>query len=402
MKALSRTLWVVALAGAVTVGACGGDSTSPPAGAANVTVSPSSWLAVGAGETLRFTATVRDAQGGTLGSEPVTWTSSDAGVVSVDASGLATAVGLGEATITATAGTASGSAALEVWIPETVAEYVPGTSYFGRRSYVEYIPGELPLVLSAPHGGSLEPSEIPNRSYGTTVTDSNTRQTVLAVRDALVARTGKAPHVIISHLRRTKLDPNRDVGEGAQGNPYAELAWEEFQGFIDIASAEVTERYGAGFYIDLHGHGHAIARAELGYLLSASQLNGSDEDLDAGSAASQSSIRALADASPLAFSALLRGPLSLGGYLEDEGVAVVPGPTSPGPGSADYFTGGYNTQRHGSLESGRTVSGVQIELPLPGIRDTDANRSAFGAALASALDAFMTRHFGFFAGEATP
>lgn len=82
--------------------------------------------------------------------------------------------------------------------------------------------------------------------------------------------------------------------------------------------------------------------------------------------------------------------------MQKEGIRAVPSPGDPSPGSNDYFTGGYNTGRHGSLEPGRTVSGVQIELPLPGIRDSAANRQAFGEALASALEAYMTGHFGFF------
>jgi hypothetical protein len=43
------------------------------------------------------------------------------------------------------------------------------------------------------------------------------------------------------------------------------------------------------------------------------------------------------------------------------------------------------------------VSGVQIELPRPGIRDTEANRRAFGLALAAAVEAYMNVHYGFFA-----
>jgi hypothetical protein len=360
-----------------------------------VDVSPAVSLAVGAGDTVRFSAVVRDASGLRL-SVAVQWRTDSPAVATVDATGLVTAVGTGVTRVAAEAEGGSGSASVEVWIPAVVPSHQPGTSYFGRREYVEYVPGTLPLVISAPHGGSLEPAEIPDRTYGTTVTDSNTRETVAAVRQAFIERTGEAPHVVISHLRRTKLDPNRDIIEAAQDNPFAENAWREFQAFIDIATEHVVASRGSGFYVDLHGHGHAIARAELGYLLSASRLNGSDATLDAGGVAGLSSIRALADLSPLPFSALLRGPSSLGGLMQREGVRSVPSPGDPSPLDADYFTGGYNTERHGSSRQGRTVSGVQIELPLPGIRDNAQNRAAFGQALATALEAYMMEHFGFF------
>ena len=30
--------------------------------------------------------------------------------------------------------------------------YVPGQSYFGRNNYIEYLAGNAPVILSAPHG----------------------------------------------------------------------------------------------------------------------------------------------------------------------------------------------------------------------------------------------------------
>lgn len=375
--------------------ACGGGEGTEPS-IVTVEVEPRSALVVGVGETARFKAVVRERSGGQVPGALVSWSSGNQAVATVDGQGVARGVATGTTTVTASSGGASASAAVEVWVPATVTAYVPGTSYFGRKSYVEYIPGELPVVISAAHGGALEPQEIPNRTWGTTVTDSNTRETTLAVRDALLDRTGKAPHVIISHLRRTKLDPNREIGEAAQGNPFAELAWHEFQAYVDTATTAVARTYGSGFYVDLHGHGHAVPRAELGYLLSASQLNRDDAEIDAQGLVAQSSIRALAARSPLPFSKLLRGSRSLGGYLQAEGVRSVPSPSDPSPGADAYFSGGYNTDRHGSRAAGRTVSGVQIELHMPGIRDTDSNRRAFGVALARALEAYMLDHYGFF------
>ena len=41
--------------------------------------------------------------------------------------------------------------------------YLPGVSYFGRSNYIEYIAGDLPIIISAPHGGALIPAEMPDR-----------------------------------------------------------------------------------------------------------------------------------------------------------------------------------------------------------------------------------------------
>ena len=48
--------------------------------------------------------------------------------------------------------------------PVPPVTYVAGQSYFGRNSYVEYIAGNSPVILSAPHGGLLTPSSIPDRT----------------------------------------------------------------------------------------------------------------------------------------------------------------------------------------------------------------------------------------------
>ena len=46
--------------------------------------------------------------------------------------------------------------------------YVAGQSYTGRNGYIEYIAGNAPVIYTAPHGGNLTPSEIPDRTAGRT------------------------------------------------------------------------------------------------------------------------------------------------------------------------------------------------------------------------------------------
>ncbi len=60
----------------------------------------------------------------------------------------------------------------------------PGKSYFGRSNYVEYIAGDLPLIISAPHGGTLKPAEIPDRKEGEFISDADTEDLVRTVQRA--------------------------------------------------------------------------------------------------------------------------------------------------------------------------------------------------------------------------
>lgn len=257
----------------------------------------------------------------------------------------------------------------------------PGTTCYGKQQFIEYAPGSFPIVISVPHGGAVAPAAIPDRT-GTTVTDLNTIELGRAIAAALAARAGRAPHLVICHLRRTKLDANREIVEAAQGNADAVQAWNEYHAFIDQAMTMALST-GRGFYIDLHGHGHAIQRLELGYLLSASQLDLADATLNGGSFGNISSLRLALTSSTLPFASLLRGPQSLGGLL---GAATpsVPSPAAPSPGADPYFEGGYSTERHTAR-----LPGLQIETNFSGVRDNAGNIAAFADRLATAVLAFV-------------
>jgi len=273
--------------------------------------------------------------------------------------------------------------------------YVPGNSYFGRNKYIEYVAGNLPLIISVPHGGNIVPSEIPDRTCGDeTVTDSYTVNLVNEIKSAIFKLTGCYPHIIICHLKRTKLDANRDISEAACGNEFAGLAWNEFHAFIDTASADIIRKYGKGLLIDLHGHGHTVQRLELGYLLTAAQLRYSNTTLNSSVFVYLSSIRNLinSNAGSLAHSELIRGMYSLGSMFAAKGFPSVPGADDPFPQSGQpYFTGGYNTEMHGSNLSG-TIDAIQMECN-QNVRFNEPTRLEFASASAVVFMDFLTKHY---------
>ena len=113
-----------ALSGVALVWVCGGDSpTVPPAPEparpTTVTVSPATAELTALGATVQLTAEVRDQNARVMAGATVTWTSSANSVATVDASGLVTAAGNGTATITASSGDASGSAAVTITVINT-------------------------------------------------------------------------------------------------------------------------------------------------------------------------------------------------------------------------------------------------------------------------------------------
>lgn len=270
--------------------------------------------------------------------------------------------------------------------------YIPGNVYFGQNSYIEYRPGNLPIIITAPHGGTIEPADIPDRTCGITGIDSRTQTLVREIEYEIFQLTGRYPHIIICRLARKKLDANRDFDEATCGNTEAAPYWYEWHKFIDSAKAIVTRQWGKGFYIDLHGHGHTIQRIEWGYLLSSTQLGYSDATLNQQTYINQSSIRNLAgnNIRNLTHSQLLRGPLSIGTLLADRGIPGVPSAQDPSPGSDPYFSGGYNTVRHGSRDGG-SVDGVQLEAP-SSIRTNHVARVEFSNKLAAVVLDYVKLH----------
>ena len=113
-----RLLATITFVGLAWASGCGDGGTEPPPPdpprPATVTVSPATAELTALGATAQLAAQVLDQYGQVMANANVSWSTSAAQVAAVDGSGLVTAAGNGAATITATAGSASGTAAVTV------------------------------------------------------------------------------------------------------------------------------------------------------------------------------------------------------------------------------------------------------------------------------------------------
>ena len=96
-----------------------------------VSVTPSTAELSVLGATVQLAAEVRDQAGHAMPGAPVSWASGDESVATVDASGLVTAVANGTTTVTATAGSASGTAMVTVARTERARWTLSGTVSHG-------------------------------------------------------------------------------------------------------------------------------------------------------------------------------------------------------------------------------------------------------------------------------
>ncbi len=254
---------------------------------------------------------------------------------------------------------------------------------FGYMKYTEFRKGDddTKIIITSSHAGYMSPSYIPNRVNGCYETRNNTcnwhrdcgihdgtRCKISVYNDIysldvavllikyLELLLGSRPHLVINHLSRIKFDANRDTPEATEYDPEAEQAWRDIHGFIERAKTLVN---GSGVVFDIHGHTGSINWIELGYLLSASQLN---SPADPSIMSKLTSIRYLASRVNVTFNQLLMGAYSLGGFLNSLGFPAVPSPRYTDLNGAAYFSGGYITQRHGSRDGG-IIDAIQIEFP---------------------------------------
>jgi hypothetical protein len=266
----------------------------------------------------------------------------------------------------------------------------------GTNRYIEYIEGNMPLVISIPHGGALIPDIVPERPCERCAKNPDifTIEIGSAIVKSIYEKTGFYPYVVINHLHRTRLDPNRDIEEAAGGNSFAETAWNEFHNYIDTAISEIEKRFNKGLYIDLHGHRHELKRVELGYLLTGEELRLDDDFLNDKTFSEYSSIRNLINNNLhlYSYSELLKGAESFGTMLEEAGYIAVPSQNHPYPEEGEaHFSGGYNTSRHSSVGGG-SVDGIQVEIDLE-LRMDEDRRIQFAESLSKVLLRYLQTHY---------
>ena len=274
--------------------------------------------------------------------------------------------------------------------------YLYGETYQGRKGYTTYYPGNIPVILSIPHGGDISPSEISNRTYGVTVTDSNTIELGIAIRNYFFSNYNIRPYVIINNLKRTKLDANRDKAEAAQNNIYAERAFDEFHFYIEKAREDIISKFSTGILFDIHGHGinpdgFNDLRTWIGYLLTAAELDNSNDYIDQNISINDVSIYSLLNSSGQTLSQLLSGPNSLGALFENNNYTALPSPESRSPEGMRYFSGGYNTFRYGTNRE-FNFSSIQLEFPFQGLRDTPQSRTQFSSIFVDLVQEYFLIH----------
>ena len=195
-------------------------------------------------------------------------------------------------------------------------------------------------------------------------------------------------------------DPDLNQMDGAQGNSYANLSYGTYHSFLQTAIDSVEAYFDAGILLNLVEHNHSNQKVELGYLLSASDLDLTNLQLNSYSA--QSSVSQIADISTSSFAEVIRGYNSLGtlivgrSYTSNDvtySFEAVPTLDNPTIGSTDYSSGGYTIAQYGSSNGGK-INGIDVATPFAGFRDNANAYRALAVILEESVKIFYQENLG--------
>ena len=219
------------------------------------------------------------------------------------------------------------------------------------KSLVRIRRGELPLVLSAPHGGGEKPHFVPDLTRSPRLADSHTIPLAQQLSDALKTHFGRAPFMVYNRLHRCKMDANRPVNEGTQGEAFGSLVYDAYHEALATCLQEARDYAVNGqpvLLLDIHGYtpppawnatSWQTSWVMIGHLVTYNELHEKDA---------------------LEQEEWIRGPSSLGSLLEEQGLLAEPSSRQRAPSKARYFNGGYITETY--QQDGVTQT-IQLEFP---------------------------------------
>ncbi|MEI7614894.1 MAG: hypothetical protein WCK63_18490 [Betaproteobacteria bacterium] len=228
------------------------------------------------------------------------------------------------------------------------------------ESLVHLQKGELPILISAPHGGR---KDIPGSRHRTgqgmatggagfsTAWDAGTEELALELAAEVLRLTGKKPYLVVGSFKRNFLDCNRPPAI-AYSDPAARAVYEVYHGALREDCKEIVTRFGSGLVVDLHRQGTSANTVYRG------TKNGK----------SVTAMRAKFG------DGIHEGPDSVLGRLKAQGWNVHP---DPGGMEQTGYSGGFITQTYGSERS--PTDAIQFEFGADYCRTPEQRKSTVKA-----------------------
>jgi N-formylglutamate amidohydrolase len=229
-------------------------------------------------------------------------------------------------------------------------------------------PGDLPILITAPHGGTNVLKDVLTRTNGTLLRDDGTYELALLVSEELTKLTkGKQPYLVAAQFHRKYLDVNRPATNAFE-SPGAKSYYDTYHNQTSNYVAEIRQRFGGeGLMIDLHGQARDAA------------------SIFRGTGNGVTVLRLIQKQGEAAFT----GTNSLLGQLATKGYNIIPNNTPPGKPPEDRsYNGGFTVRTYGSHKDDG-IDAIQLEL---GSQLRRADRKKFATDLAQAIFTFQEKY----------
>lgn len=271
----------------------------------------------------------------------------------------------------------------------------------GTNKYVEFYTGNIALIISVPHGGSLQPISISNRTddtAGNIRAGSNTIEIAKVIRNTLkrvLSKLNRVPFMVVNNLHRIKMDPNKKSELCCKSkNETSNKAYTDYHSFISKSFHQnfmKKNRLKRGLLIDIQGHLSSDNWIEINYLLTSNYLNNNKQLKEK----EKSSICNLASNSTYTFENLVRGKVSLGNLLETRlmPIKVIPSLSNIRPNKKPYQNNSvFIIETYGSKSCNETNLNA-MQLQLPAFMRSNSNYERYAHNIALAIFDYYKLHF---------
>ncbi|MFX1314735.1 MAG: hypothetical protein ACFE9T_02655 [Promethearchaeota archaeon] len=128
------------------------------------------------------------------------------------------------------------------------------------KKFIKFEKGTIPLILSVPHGGKLKCDEIPTRKNGILGIDKGTIRLTQKLMHYMKKYSKQKklksfkPSYIFSYIPRSKIDLNREKSQAyIQNSVVAEKIYHLYHNKIEQYILENLETFNTSLLIDIHG-----------------------------------------------------------------------------------------------------------------------------------------------------
>lgn len=226
--------------------------------------------------------------------------------------------------------------------------------------------GSIPILISAPHGGTLGmPGVAPREGKGLKTgpsgffigRDGGTQELALAVVEAIEQEFGEKPYFVVSATHRKYLDPNRPASIAFEDSSMQPV-YDRYHQAMERYTKQILNNHQQGLLLDLHGQGSKR------------------DTVFRGTSNGKTVSRLIRDFGKTAH----EGEQSFFGILKSTGWTVHPDPFDGKEQSG--FTGGYIVQTYGSHQA---IGIDAIQLEMGAIYRTKESRERIARELAKAI-----------------